>query len=63
MGGTIQVSDPVESIPDPDTIRRKIGEASNRLALLRRLLRVSERKERLLQCGSNGNRPEAIRSA
>jgi hypothetical protein len=63
MGGATSVFDPVETIPDPDTIRRKIGETSHRLAILRRLLRVSEKKERVLLSDPNRDRTEALRDA
>jgi hypothetical protein len=36
--------DPVEAIPDPDTVRLMLAESVRRTDLLRSLLRVSRRK-------------------
>ncbi len=38
-------SDPLEQIPDPDTVRGLLADAVRRCDLLRSLLRVSVRKE------------------
>jgi hypothetical protein len=46
--GTLMVTDPLTAIPDPDAIRRQIGETATRLSLLRRLLKVAERKAKAI---------------
>lgn len=64
--GTVLLRDSLAAIPDPDTIRRQIGETSNRLSLLRRLLRVAERKAKanaIRDSTESANRREADRAS
>jgi hypothetical protein len=41
---TVDCHDPIDSIPEPDTVRAMIADAVRRLEILRSLLRVSQRK-------------------
>ena len=41
---TIQTADPIESIPDPETVNRMLADAVRRSDLLRQLLRLARRK-------------------
>lgn len=41
---TAAPSDPIDHIPDPDTVRRMLADAVRRSDLLRSLLRVARRK-------------------
>jgi hypothetical protein len=56
---TATLADPIDSIPDPDTVRRMIADNVRRTELLRQLLRLSTRRETLLR----GERPRAGRKA
>ena len=38
------VPDPIEAVPDPDTVRVLLADASRRRELLKSLLRVAQRK-------------------
>lgn len=49
-------SDPIESIPDPTTIRQMIADNVRRSEMLRALLRISTRKASLSSSGQCGNR-------
>lgn len=46
---------PIDAIPDPESIRSKIGEHARALILLRKLLKVSVQKAKL---GGNAERRE-----
>ena len=41
---TSQTADPIESIPDPETVNRMLADAVRRSDLLRQLLRLARRK-------------------
>ena len=57
MPSTTQES-PVEAIPDPEVVRRRLGECLRETKILRQLLRVAERaaKERYSHKGRNHER-------
>jgi hypothetical protein len=42
---SVTESSPVETIPDPDTVRSRLAQLASERALLRALLRLSKRKE------------------
>jgi hypothetical protein len=44
---TSTISDPVESVPDPDTVRAEIRQSVRRTQVLRSLLKTAERKRLL----------------
>lgn len=45
--GSTQTPSLVERIPDPDTVRDRLSQAVREVELLRRMLRLSERAQKL----------------
>ncbi|VTT99018.1 unnamed protein product [Gemmataceae bacterium] len=58
MTPTAADPDPIDNVPDPETLRRTIAAAVRRTELLRQLLRLSIRRERL---GDDSAQPQCRR--
>jgi hypothetical protein len=57
------VPDPVEAIPDPETVRLMLAEAVRRTDLLRSLLRISRRKAAYGPCPAEQPEGEGVADA